>query len=120
MASPRFLFDEDVRRGLAAALRGREPTIDIVSVGGPGAPPKKTLDPDLLIAAEGLHRLLVTRDRKTMRGHVAAHCANGRHTYGLLQVRRSCSWSTLIDDLLLVAQATDADEWIDTMLHIPF
>lgn len=47
MASPRFLFDEDVDYRIAEGLWHCQPEVDIICVGKPGGPPKKTPDTEL-------------------------------------------------------------------------
>ena len=63
MSQVRFLFDECTANVLIDGLQRREPAIDAIRVGQPGAPPRGTKDPDLLLAAESLGRTLVTNDR---------------------------------------------------------
>jgi predicted nuclease of predicted toxin-antitoxin system len=75
MDRPKFLFDEDVSRVLAHALRSHEPAMDIVCVGEPAAPKKETPDPELLDIAEATSRILVSNDKKTMRRHLIDHFA---------------------------------------------
>src|SRR5947209_2547647 len=80
MARARVLCDEDTPRGLEAAICHLEPAMDVLRVGDLGAPPRGTLDPDLLLAAEQMGRLLVSRDKKTMPRHLIRHFASGHHT----------------------------------------
>ena len=120
MANPRFLFDEHVWPVLAQALWQHEPAIDIVFVGDPGAPARGTLDPDLLIAADAMGRILVTQDKNSMPGHLTDHFVGGRHTHGVILLRRGFSLNAYLQDLLLIWHTTDADEWIDRTEYIPF
>lgn len=50
--SVRFLLDENLSPRLSPALWRYNPTIDVLRVGDPGAPPLGTLDPDLLVYLE--------------------------------------------------------------------
>ncbi len=120
MAKPRFLLDEHVSRVVAHSLRQREPAIDVLLVGDVGMPPKGTRDPDLLIAAEGLGRILISTDRRTMPDHLRDHFLAGRHTAGVLLVRRNSALTACIDDLVLIWTATTADEWVDRTEYIPY
>ena len=120
MANPRFLFDECVSRILVKALRKREPKIDIVCVGQSGGPSKKTPDPDLLVIAEAQRRLLVSNDRSTMPVAITDHFAKGLHTWGVILLRKGFSLARYIQDLVLVYQATKADEWRDRMDYVPY
>jgi hypothetical protein len=44
----RYLIDENLSPAYADQLRRREPALDVYAVGEPGAPPKGTLDPNIL------------------------------------------------------------------------
>jgi hypothetical protein len=120
MARPRFLLDENVDPVLGSALRQQEPTVDCVRVGDPGCPSLGTLDPDLLIAVEAMGRILVTNDRKTMGQHLADHFAAGRHTAGVVLMRRGFPLARYVQDLLLIWVATEDAEWVDRVDYIPY
>jgi hypothetical protein len=59
MDKPRFLCDADTPPALVQALRQLAPGIDVLRLGDPGAPPLNIQDPDLLIAAEAMGRVLI-------------------------------------------------------------
>jgi hypothetical protein len=120
MSNPRFLCDECVSGTLIGALRHQEPGIDLLYSGEPGAPPRGTLDSDVLIAAETLGRLLLTNDRQTMPGHLVAHFAAGRHTHGVILMRHGFSLARYLYEIRVTWHATDADEWIDQMVYLPY
>jgi hypothetical protein len=119
MSNPRFLFDEHIPHPLYLALRQREPFIEILCVGEPGAPPLRTLDPDLLVATDSLGRVLVSFDRKTMPGHLADHFRGGMHTGGVILLRNGYTLPEYVDEILLVWGATTAQEWVDLTVYIP-
>lgn len=119
MASPRFLFDEDVSRTLATALRAQDSTIDILCVGETDGPPKSTSDPELLEIAESGGRLLVSDDRKTMPQHLTGHFAKGRHTYGVVLLRKGFALARYVHEIAVICHASNADEWIDQTIYIP-
>jgi hypothetical protein len=119
MSAVSFLFDEHVPRELATALRTAHPTIDIIRVDEANGPPKGTPDPDLLVVAEQQQRMFVTDDKKSMPGHLAGHYAQGGHTWGVATLRPHRSLSSYGASLSLIWQASEADEWIDQMLHLP-
>ncbi len=106
----RFLADEDVSHHLIAALLGIEPSMDINAVGQTGAPPKGTLDPDVLLAAEALGRTLISRDKKTMKQHLQDHFDAGHHTNGVILLRSGCSISQYASEIRLIWAVTTADE----------
>jgi Domain of unknown function (DUF5615) len=120
MTRLRLLADEDIPDELVSALLSREPGMDILAVGQPGAPPKGTLDPDLLLAAESFGRAFFSRDKKTIPGHLADHYQAGHHTCGIILLRRGFSLAHYAQDLLLIWHATTADEWLDRTDYIPY
>ena len=72
---------------LTLALLRHEPTVDVLRVGDPDAPPLGTLDLDILGYVEQAQRLLVTANRASMPAHVAAHRAAGGHHWGVFRLR---------------------------------
>jgi hypothetical protein len=54
--------------------------IDVTRVGDPDDLPLGTRDPEILMWAERESRILVTRDSKTMDGHLADHLVAGHHS----------------------------------------
>lgn len=74
----RFLLDEHIAAAIQRQLRRRDAALDVLYVSAEGAPPKGTLDPDLLIWAELNGYIIVTEDRKTMPGYIEQHLASGR------------------------------------------
>lgn len=119
MSSLRFLVDEHVPVSLLGALRQGAKGIDLLCVGDPGAPPRQSPDPDLLAACEILGRVLLTMDRKSMPQHLRDHFDAGRHTAGVLLMRRGLTLAEYRDEILLIYGATTADEWIDQTWYIP-
>lgn len=120
MSQTRFLIDESLRLSLVAALRRDEPAMDVWRVGQAGMPPFGTPDPALLAFCALEKRLLVSLDRASMPDdHVVDYVAAGGSTMGVLLVTRRCSFRQLLDDLLLVWSATEAEEWRDTIHYLP-
>jgi len=119
MSQVRFLIDESVRLSVVAALLRTEALIDVVRIGQPGAPEFGTPDAELLEFCELTQRLFVSQDRGTLPDHVAKHLAAGRHTCGVMLITSGCSSRKLIEDLVLIWSASDAEEWRDTLYYLP-
>lgn len=117
--SPRFLIDENLSPDIATGVTDRNPAAGIRHIGGPGAPPRGTLDPEVLAYCEHEHRVLVTNNRKSMPGHLAALHAQGRHHWGIFEVRDENAIGEIIEELLLIWGATDASEHLDRVRWIP-
>jgi hypothetical protein len=117
---PRFLLDENLDPDIAHEARRRDPSIDIVYVGVRGAPTPGTLDPAILDFCEAERRILITNNRASMPGHVADHLAAGRHSWGVLTTRaRKPPIGQLVEEILTIADASEAEEWYDLSDWIP-
>jgi hypothetical protein len=116
----RFLLDENLPPRLKVALLRLNPAIDVLRIGEPDTPPLSTLDPDILHYLALSQRLLVTGNRSSMPDHLAAHWAAGEHTWGLFWVRPKTPLGRLAQELLVVWEASEAEEWIDRVDWIPF
>ncbi|MFQ5592841.1 MAG: hypothetical protein ACE5HA_01695 [Anaerolineae bacterium] len=116
----RFLLDENQPPRLKTALLRLDPAIDVLRVGELGAPPLGTLDPDLLRHLEVMQRTLVTSNRASLPAHIEAHWAAGGHLWGIFWVRPGV-WSVgrLAQELYLIWEASEAEEWVDRVDWIP-
>lgn len=83
-------------------------------------PEQGTLDPDLLVWMEAQHFALITRNRKSMPGHLQRHLMAGGHVPGIFILRPSAAMSEVVEDLLLIWRLADVDEYLDQIIHIPF
>lgn len=117
---PKFLLDENLDPAIVRGVRLRDPSVDILRVGQTGAPPVSTPDPEILVYCEQEQRILVTNNRASMPEHIAVHLAAGRHYWGILTTRsRQPQLNEVIEALLLVAGASEAEEYLDRSLWIP-
>jgi hypothetical protein len=73
----------------------------------------------MLLWCEEHHWLLVTVDRTTMGDAVVAPCANRRHTYGVFILAPDATAGGILDDLQLIVEASQAEEWIDRFAYLP-
>jgi hypothetical protein len=78
-----------------------------------------TTDPELLLWAEQHIRVLISLDRKTMIGHIAAHLQAGHHTAGLFLLRRRWTIPQVIDEMTLADQLADPQDLVDQIEYIP-
>jgi len=116
----RFLIDENLPLGLKPAVLHLDPTIDILRIGDGKAPPLGTLDPNVLSYLELSQRLLVTNNRKSMPEHLKEHWATGGQIWGLFWVRPKITIGRLAQELFMVWETSEAEEWIDLIDWIPF
>jgi hypothetical protein len=115
----RYLIDENTTPALADQLRRRQPELIVACIGNDGAPPKGTLDPDILLWIETNGFTLITRNRKSMPEHLFHHLETGHHIPGILTLRSKASLGEIVEDLLLIWQLSEDDEYQDQIIHIP-
>ncbi len=89
----KYLLDENVDHIYQTQLLLHNPDLVVLVVGGADAPPKRTLDPEILCWCEENDVVLVTNNRSTMPVHLAEHLAQGRHIPGILILNPSDSFS---------------------------
>ena len=119
----RFVLDENQRGLLWRAIvrhnqLGAHP-VDVVRVGDPSDLPLGASDPEILIWCEREERILVSFDKTTLARHLAVHLHAGGHSPGIFLLRRGGRLSLAVDQLALVAHASEAWEWLDRIEFIP-
>jgi hypothetical protein len=119
MSRCRFLLDECLPSSLWRGLQRHHSEVIAFQVGRDSAPSKGILDPALLEYCERERLLLVTADRTTLPDHIRGHHANGDHTWGVLVVGPDASLARTIEDLAIIYEATEADEWFDVLFYLP-
>jgi len=115
----RYLMDENLNPLYKAQLLAKEPNLLVYEIGDPGCPPKGTPDPEILYWCEKNDYVLVTNNRKSMPPHLAKHLAEERHIPGILTINDEMSIGEAIEELLLIAEASFADEYRDRIEYLP-
>src|SRR5258708_779967 len=119
-----YLLDESLRGGgLWQAVQRHNSLgfypIDILRIGDSPALPRGTSDLAILLWAEQQGRILVTRDSRTIPGHLAQHLQAGNHSPGVFLVRKHCSVPQILSYLVLAAYAADPATCQDRIELIP-
>ena len=115
----RLLADENLDTDIIQALRAREPAIDILDVKTAGL--RGTGDPALLELAAQEDRVVITYDRNTMPRHFRDRLDTGKPTPGLFILPQTQSAiGEIIESLLLVWAASQADDWRNRITYLPF
>jgi len=112
-------MDENVDPIYRNQLLRQESDLVVWAVGDEGTPPKGTLDPEILIWCEEHDFVLITNNRTSMPIHLADHLAQGRHVPGIFILNSHLSIGTAIDELILIALASEDDEYQDYITHLP-
>ena len=116
----RFLLDENLTPRIKASVLRWEPAIDIERVGDPGMPPLATSDPEILQYLAACQRALITDNRRTMPVHAKHYLSKESHHWGIFLVRPKTPIRLLTEEIYLLWEASEAEEWIDLIRFIPF
>ncbi|MEA5536818.1 DUF5615 family PIN-like protein [Crocosphaera sp. XPORK-15E] len=118
--SIQYLLDENLPPLYREQLLRRKSDLTVWMIGDPGVPPKSTLDPEILIWCEQNKFILVTNNRASMPVHLAEHLSQNHHIPGIFVLRPKASIGEIIDDLILIAELGNPQDYQDCISHIPF
>lgn len=112
-----FVTDEHIARALIAGLQRKFEDIDIVRVQDVGL---RTMDdPTILQWAADQRRALITHDIRTMPDFAHQRVAAGLPMPGVLVVPTVMPIGAAIDELAVVAAASDPEEWANRVVYLP-
>jgi Domain of unknown function (DUF5615) len=119
-----FLLDEHFRGGAIWKAIAQHNALgvnvlDILRVGDPPDLPLGSHDPDIFRWCSREGRILVSLDKRTLPGFLAAHRQAGGHVPGVLLVRPTSQVAAVLGALVLVAHAGNPMDYIDTTQYIP-
>lgn len=108
-------MDHHVRAAVTDALRRRG--IDVLTAEEDGS--RRLPDPDLLTRATNLGRVLFTQDQDLL-VESCRRLRAGEKFGGVIYVKqRRLSDRQIIEELALIADATDAAEWLNRLDYLP-
>jgi len=111
----RFQADADRHQMIVTALMRREPRVDFQTATAAGL--AGLLDPHVLERAATAGRV-VSHDRSTMPQPFAAFIQN-QPSAGLLSVPQHLPYAVVVAELLLIWDASEAEEWINRVAYLP-
>ncbi len=117
---PRFLADEGFNRAITDGLRRRYPTMDLLTL--QEAHLLNIPDPELLLVAQQLDRVLLTHDVRTMPGFfydLLGRLPHGEHHPGVLLVPQETAIGEAIDWVGEIWEASHHEEWRDAFTWLP-
>lgn len=112
----RFQTDADLNQVIVAAAVRREPGVEFQTAAAAGLAGLSDREVLALAAREG--RVLVTHDQTTMPGHFADFVA-AQASAGVLIVPQHLAFATVVDQLMLIWLATEAEEWTNRICYLP-
>ena len=113
----RFLLDENFNGKIARGLRARRPDVDMIRAQDTQL--TGTDDPAVLEWAAQEGRILLTHDLDTMTKYANNRITQNLPMAGVIFVRDTLSVAKVIDDLLTILEASEADEWENRTDFLP-
>jgi hypothetical protein len=114
-----YLLDEHISLNYRTQLVRYKPELRVWAIGDPNAPPKGTLDPEILIWCEENRFILITNNRKSMPVHLADHLAGNRHIPGIFIINEDMSMGQILEELIVIAEAAFEEEYQDRISFMP-
>jgi predicted nuclease of predicted toxin-antitoxin system len=111
MTKVRFQADADLKQAIVTGVIRRQPSLDFQSANEAKLEDMK--DPEVLALAARNNRVLVTHDRKTMPIEFGRFIMS-QTSSGVLILSQSLPISDAINTLILIWEASEAQEWIDS------
>jgi Domain of unknown function (DUF5615) len=112
----RYQADADLNQAIVTGVLRREPTIDFQTAFAAGLEGVKDLE--VLAMAAQQKRILVSNDRKTMPSEFAEFITSNQSS-GVIIVSRKLPIEVVIEELLLIWEASSAEEWINRIAKLP-
>lgn len=113
----RFAADENFDNRILRGLQRVKPELDVIRIQDTemaGAD-----DPTLLAWVASESRILLTHDVETMVAFAYERVANGLPMTGVFEIRDSVSIQIALQELILIIDASNMDEWKDKVTYIP-
>ena len=112
----KFQADSDLRLAIVRAVRRWQPAVDFQTADQ--AQLRGLSDEEVLARAASEDRILVSHDRRTMPIHFANFIA-AHKSAGVILIPQRLPVSLAADELILIWEASEAEEWINSILSIP-
>jgi Domain of unknown function (DUF5615) len=117
MSRPRFLADHDFNERIVTGLLRREPVAQISHVRDFGLGSRS--DTEILQFAWDQRFLVISHDVNTMSAAAYDRMDAKQSIFGLLLSRQSLPIATVIDNLVMIWAATEAEEWLNQVRYLP-
>lgn len=112
-----FLADENLKRKFITGLLRRSPSVDVVRAQDVGLTGVE--DPILLDWAAQHNRVLLTHDVQTLVGFAWESVRTGKPMAGVIVLGKQLRVSQAVEELLLIAECSDAEEWVGVVAYLP-
>jgi predicted nuclease of predicted toxin-antitoxin system len=117
MSRPRLLADNDLNDAIVVGVLRREPVAEFARLRDLGM--ATSSDPEVLNFATREHWIVVSHDVNTMREAPATRLVMGLPMSGLLLVHQRTPVFAIIESLILIWAASEAEEWAGQIEFLP-
>jgi hypothetical protein len=117
MSRPRFLADHDLNEHIVTGVLRRNPTLEWVRARDIGMSDRA--DAEVLAYAADHVYIVVSHDVNTMPSAAYERMRLGQKISGLLMVKQSDSVGPIINCLVLIWAASEAEEWENHVCFLP-
>ena len=112
----RFLADVDLNRAIVSGVKRREPSIDFLTAQAASLDGMR--DSDVLAVAARERRILVSHDFGTMPHHFRNFVAT-QQSPGVFLISQELPVGAAVEVPLLLADASEAEEWENQLTYLP-
>ncbi|HEX9384819.1 MAG TPA: DUF5615 family PIN-like protein [Anaerolineales bacterium] len=112
-----LVADENFSNAIVRGLLRIQPDLDIVRVQDVGL--SSTDDTVILEWAAGQDRVVITHDVSTMTKYAYERVGAGKYMPGLIEVNRTVSLSTAINEILYIAEVCEHGELEGQIIYLP-
>ena len=117
MSSPRFLADHDLNEHIIDGVQRREPALEFVRARDVDMSDCQDAEVLAFAAQQGL--IVVSHDVNTMTNAANDIVDAGGTMAGLLMVQQTRPMGPVIDSLVLIWSASEAEEWVGQIRFLP-
>jgi Domain of unknown function (DUF5615) len=117
MSQPQFLADHDLNEHIVAGILRREPALILIRARDIGMHERS--DAEVLEYAAEQQLIVVSHDVNTMPAAAFTRIRTGLPVADLLMVKQSDPVGIIIDDLILIWSASEAEEWQNQVCFLP-
>jgi predicted nuclease of predicted toxin-antitoxin system len=112
----RYQADADLNEDMVTGARRRAPELDFQTAQEAGL--ENLADPEVLALAAQSGRILVTHDRRTMPTHFGTFIET-QQSPGLFIISQRADLLLVIEELILIWEASEAEEYVNSLRTLP-
>ncbi len=112
-----FLADENLKRKIISGLLRRKPSLDVVRAQDVGL--TGVADHILLAWAARHNRVVLTHDVQTLVGFAWELVETSKPMAGVLVLGKNLRVKEAVEELLLIAECSEPEEWAGVVAYLP-